>query len=329
MLNATSNNLPVVSCCRLFILIAALVSQPVVGNELDDDRRQLVVVDQYQQERARYNWYYRAAFLLASRLVYRDVLRHCQQLAADDCDERQLRAIVALRTDELARTIGLVTGYGLALSSIVLSAYMGAKLNEVLSKVKMSDASRDFIRVFIPIITGFGVFSVGAPLWDPVRSSIRRWAFSSNQVSQQQSPFDGKYPQRPDLERHWLNMQKYFSVNAQISRNTLSQFLVLISPSLEDFRLAYDEQRYRYAASQLAKVMVQMRFLYSEIDPDDAILTVSVQSYLLDTNPSEEFLSLVLNRALILDPLGKEDLDGRSYYRNCLKAWFNVDVGDE
>ena len=313
---------------RLLVFFVVVTLFPQTGVGLNNEQRRLIVIDQYQQERTRYNWYYRSVFLLTSRLVYREALRHCQQ-ENGECDEQQLRTIVSLRADKLAQTIGTMTGYGIALSAVILSAYMGAKLNEVLAKVNMSDASRDFIRVFIPIITGFGVFSVGAPLWDPVRSSIRRWAFASNQVSQQRAPFEGKYPQRPDLEQHWLNMQKYFSVNAQISRNTLSQFLVLISPSREDFRFAYDQQRYQYAAAQLAKVMVQRRFLYSEIDPDDAILTISIQSYTINIRPSMEFLSSVLNTALTLDPLGTEDLNGRSYYQSCLKAWFNVEVGGE
>ena len=316
--------------CRqllIFLIVATLI--PLASaSDLNDEQRRLIVIDQYQQERTRYNWYYSFAFLVTSRLIYRQALHRCQQQEGE-CNERRLRAIVSLRADELAQTIGTITGYGIALSAVILSAYLGAKLNEVLAKVDMSDSSRDFIRVFIPIITGFGVFSVGAPLWDPVRSSIRRWAFASNQISQQQAPFEGKYPQRPDLEQHWLAMQKYFSVNAQISRNTLSQFLVLISPSMEDFRLAYDQQRYQYAAAQLAKVMVQMRFLYSEIAPDDAILTVSIQSYLVNIKPSAEFLLLVLNTALTLDPLGAEDLTGRSYYRSCLRVWFNVDVDGE
>ena len=318
------------NCRRLlvFLIVAGLVPQ-AGADVLDGEQRRLVVIDQYQQERARYNWYYRFAFRVTSPLVYHQALHRCQQQEGGECDERQLRAIVSLRADELAQTISTITGYGIALSAVILSAYLGAKLNEVLAKLDLSDSSRDFIRVFIPIITGFGVFSVGAPLWDPVRSSIRRWAFASNQISQDRAPFAGKYPQRPDLEQHWLAMQKYFSVNAQISRNTLSQFLVLISPSMEDFRLAYDQQRYQYAAAQLAKVMVQMRFLYSEIAPDDVILTVSVQSYLVNIKPSVEFLLSVLNTALTLDPLGTEDLSGRSYYRSCLRAWFNVDVDGE
>ena len=318
-----------INCHRSFVLFIVVTLFPQTGMSLNDEQRRLIVIDQYQQERTRYNWYYRSIFLLTSRLVQREAFRHCQQQESGECGERQLRAIVSLRADKLAQTIGTMTGYGIALSAVILSAYMGAKLNEVLAKVNMSDASRDFIRVFIPIITGFGVFSVGAPLWDPVRSSIRRWAFASNQVSQQRAPFEGKYPQRPDLEQHWLNMQKYFSVNAQISRNTLSQFLVLISPSMEDFRFAYDQQRYQYAAAQLAKVMVQMRFLYSEIAPDDAILAVSIQSYTVKLRPSMEFLSSVLNTAMTLDPLGTENLNGRSYYQSCLKAWFNVEVGNE
>ena len=314
--------------CRWLVVLVVIALVPQSSAGLNHEQRRSIVIDQYQQERARYNWYYSLVFRGASRLVYRQALRHCYRLEVD-CDEQQLRAIVSMRTDKLAQKIGTMTGYGVALSAVILSAYLGAKLNEALARVNMSEASRDFIRVFIPIITGFGVFSVGAPLWDPVRSSIRRWAFSSNQFSKKRAPFEGKYPQRPDLEQHWLDMQKYFSVNAQISRNTLSQFLVLISPSMEDFRLAYDQQRYQYAAAQLAKVMVQMRFLYSEIAPDDVILAVSIQSYLVNIKPSAEFLLSVLNSAMTLDPLGSEELSGFGYYRSCLKAWFNVDVGDE
>lgn len=282
-----------------------------------------LVAERYQQEIRKFNWYYRMAFLATARSTQATVLNKCVRRDGTFCSDEQLMQTLRQEIDVVAKIAGSIATYSVALSCIVLSAYAGSKFNEFLAARKsITEAQRDFVRVFIPIITGFGVFSVGAPLWDPVKSFIRRWAFANNQRSREEDAFAGKYPKRPELEAYWLQIQKYFSINAQISRNTLSAFLMLVTPSLQDARRAYDEQRYDYAAAQYAKVMVQMRFLYSELTPTNPILTATIQSYLRGIAPSPAFLDDILSISTELDPL-KSKIDGRDYYLRCIRAWFD------
>ncbi len=306
------------------VLSVACVSTPTQAQGVLPHHQELVET-RYRQEVRGFNWYYRFALLATAHANQAEVLRQCSRTDGSFCNDAQLTQILRQEVDEVAQIAGSIATYSVALTCIVLSAFLGSKLNELLAARKsITAAQRDFVRVFIPIITGFGVFSVGAPLWDPLKSFVRRWAFASNQRSRKEDAFAGKYPHRPELEAYWLQMQKYFSVNAQISRNTLSAFLVLVTPSLQDARRAYDEQRFDYAAAQYAKVMVQMRFLYSELTPANSIVTATVQSYLRNIAPTQEFLDTILSITTELDPL-QSKIDGHDYYVRCIRAWFEDD----
>ena len=314
-----------VTRCILGVLLS-LVCVPLTAGvqEMVPQHKELVAA-RYRQEVGKFNWYYRMAFLATARTTQAAVLDKCVRKDGSFCDDEQLTLALRHEIDTVAKIAGSIATYSVALSCIMLSAYTGSKFNELLSSRKsITDAQRDFVRVFIPILTGFGVFSVGAPLWDPVKSFVRRWAFASNQRSREEDAFAGAYPNRPELEAYWLQMQKYFSVNAQISRNTLSAFLMLVTSSLQDASRAYDEQRFDYAAAQYAKVMVQMRFLYSELTPTNPIVTVTIQSYLRGIAPAHEFLDEILSMTVELDPL-KHKLEGHDYYVRCIRAWFDAD----
>ena len=306
-------------------ILLSLVCVSLQASTISPQHRELVAA-RYQQETSKFNWYYRFAFLATARSTQATVLNRCMHKEDGSfCDNKQLTLMLQQEINEVANIAGSITTYGVTLSCILLSAYVGSKFNELLAARKsITEAQRDFVRVFIPILTGFGVFSVGAPLWDPVKSFIRRWAFANNQRSREEDAFAGKYPKRPELEAYWLQMQKYFSINAQISRNTLSSFLMLVTSSLQDARRAYDEQNFDYAATQYAKVMVQMRFLYSELTPSNPILTATIHSYLRGSDHPQEFLDEILSITAELDPL-KNKIDGRDYYVRCIRAWFDED----
>ena len=307
------------------LLALTCVSRALTAQALSQQQRQELVVAYYQQESRKFSWYYRFALRATARSTQHIALTKCSLTGGDFCTDEQLQRILRQEMGEVVRVSGSIATYSMALSFIVLSAYAGSKLNELLAARKnITEAQRDFVRVFIPIITGFGVFSIGAPLWEPLKSFVRRWAFANNQQSNKDDAFAGEYPQRPELEAYWVQMQKYFSVNAQISRNTLSAFLMLITSSLQDASRAYDEQRFDYAAAQYAKVMVQMRFLYSELTPTNPILAATMQSYLRKITPSQEFLNEILRITTELDPL-KDKIGGRDYYVLCIRTWFDAD----
>ena len=270
----------------------------------------------YHAQRAKYNWYYRLVFLATSGMTQHAVQRHCLQ-KANRCSIEEMQAAVHQEMRKIGERASDVATYGIAISCIILSAYAGAKFNVFLAKHNISQAARDFVSVFIPIITGIGVFSIGAPLWDRANSFVRRWAFISGQFSSQRD-----YPARPELEELWVQMQKYYSLNAQMSRNTLSAFLVLASPSLREAREALEKKRDDYAAAQLAKVMVQMRYLYADIPPDNAFIAFSVRSYVYGIELDEALLQEVKRIAVALDPINTSE----SYYDLIIKSWFNAHV---
>ena len=306
----------------LLVVLLSLASLSLQANTIAS-RHKNQVATHYQEEVSKFNWYYRLVLRATARSTQAAVLNECVGENGSFCEEEQLLLVLRQEIDEVTKIAGTIATYSIALSCIVLSAYAGSKFNEFLATRKsITEAQRDFVRVFIPIITGFGVFSVGAPLWEPVKSFVRRWAFSSNQRSREEDAFAGKYPNRPELEAYWVQMQKYFSINSQISRNTISAFLMLVTSSLQDARHAYDKQRYDYAAAQYAKVMVQMRFLYSELIPSNSILVSTLKSYLRGVAPTKEFLDKILSIATELDPLHNK-MDGREYYVRCVRAWFD------
>ncbi len=319
------NSTLLVKRCVLGVLLPLVcVSLPLQAQTYSQQHKELVAT-RYRQEVGKFNWYYRAALLATARSTQAAVLKGCMHEDGSFCDDEQLHQVLQQEIGAVTNIAGAIATYSMALSFIVLSAYAGSKFNELLaSRKSITDAQRDFVRVFIPILTGFGVFSVGAPLWDPLKSFVRRWAFASNQRSGKEDAFAGKHPNRPVLEAYWQQIQKYFSINAQISRNTLSAFLMLVTSSLQDARRAYDEQRFDYAAAQYAKVMVQMRFLYSELTPGNPILAATIHSYLRGVAPPQEFLDDILSITTELDPL-KDKLGGHDYYVRCIRAWFDAD----
>ena len=303
------------------LAVCMLTDSALAKTNIADERAQQrqSISRLYKKQTSIYNWYYRLVFLSTARLTEAKVYAKCEQKPAGSCSHDEINQTIHEQIKGIGEFSATFATYSVALACIALSAYGGSKFNEFLAQRNISAASKDFIRVFIPIVTGIGVFSVGAPLWDPAKSFIRRWAFANNQFSGKTKK---KYPSRPELESHWLDMQKYFSVNAQISRNTISAFLVLATPTLQDARHALDDKRYQYAAAQIAKSIVQMRYIYSEIPPDQPILVMSVRSYLYGLDLPNSFLHEVFRIAVKLDPLQPAD---EKFYASAIRAWFDVD----
>lgn len=308
------------------LLVAMLLSawglpaQSAVSSEdRIKDRLKERVEELYRQRTADYSWYYRLVFAVSGKAIAARVIRACEQ---QQCDNRNIDQAIQQNMYYVGKRAAIASTYGVVFAGIMLSAYGGAKFSQFLSGRNISEATKNFVNVFVPIITGMGVFSIGAPLWDPARSFVRRWAFANNQFSK--NPDAAKYPSRPDLEAYWLEMQKSFSVNAQISRNTLSAFLVLVSPSLQDIRVSYTAGKHEYAAAQLAKCLVQLRYIYSELDPAQPIVLASVRSYFRNLQVSAQFMQQVMETALILDPLAPTDSD---YYTRAVRLWLS-DGGD-
>ena len=238
-------------------LLAALLSSALIlpaqsavsAEDRIKDRLKERVEELYRQRTDDYSWYYRLVFAVVGKAIAAKVIRACEQ---QQCDNRNIDQAIQQNVYYVGKRAAIASTYGVVFAGIMLSAYGGAKFSHFLSRRNISEATKNFVNVFVPIITGMGVFSIGAPLWDPARSFVRRWAFANNQFSK--NPDAAKYPSRPDLEAYWMEMQKSFSVNAQISRNTLSAFLVLVSPSLQDIRFSYAAGKARVCSRTTSKV---------------------------------------------------------------------------
>ncbi|MDE3269427.1 MAG: hypothetical protein OYH77_03980 [Pseudomonadota bacterium] len=309
-------SIPLRISVKLLLLISPAVLTPSASADAVDARLKERVEKLYHQRTSDYGWYYRLVFATVGGAIAAQIVQKCEQ---EQCRDTQINQAIQQRVFHVGKHAAAAATYGVVFAGIMLSAYGGAKFSHFLSKRNISEATKNFINVFVPIVTGMGVFSIGAPLWDPARSFIRRWAFANNQFSNK--PDTSTYPSRPELEAYWMEMQRHFSINAQISRNTLSAALVLLTPTLQDARHAYDAGRYEYAAAQIAKSLVQLRYIYSELMPDQPLLVASVRSYFSIVAPhhKQQFKQQIVKIALTLDPRSPTDAD---FYEGAVQAWF-------
>ena len=82
--------------------------------------------------------------------------------------------------------------------------------------------------------------------------------------------------------------------------------------------------KHEYAAAQLAKCLVQLRYIYSELDPAQPIVLASVRSYFRNLQISAKFMQQVVEIALILDPLAPAD---SGYYARVVRIWLAAEDG--
>ncbi len=202
-------------------------------------------------------------------------------------------------------------GYAILIASMVgsaaLTTYLGTQLPPELQ----------FASIFIAQVSTLGVYILGAPIWEPLSSKFRKWAFGMSKDSSL-GPSSSL-----QLESTWLRTQEHYSLNSQMSRNIISQFIFTLKENFYQAYRAYSENNPVYAADQIAEAAFRMKTLFKDVHPSDPSVAAAIQSAF--TNHLEiaaDFETLVWSRIETLDAEARQP-EARSYYQSLLKSWLN------
>lgn len=165
----------------------------------------------------------------------------------------------------------------------------------------------------IGTIVGVGIHSLGGPIIEPIASRIRQMSFETAVNSPGRSPFV-KY-----LEGVWLNLQQRLSLNAQMSRNGITQFITSIQQNFFEAYRAVNSSNPDYAADQVAVSAFRLRLLFREIPPNDLSVQAAVKAaFTHHVKVDSDFINLVWQKIEKTDP---DFAQHHSYYEAIIKAW--------
>ena len=206
-------------------------------------------------------------------------------------------------------------GYAILIGSMVgsaaLTTYLGSHLNSDLQ----------FLSIFLAQVSTLGVYVVGAPIWEPISSRFRQMAFGIGKDSSLDA-----VGLNPQLEATWLRTQENYSLNAQMSRNIITQFIVSVKQNFYEAQRAYSTSDNNFSADQVAEAAFRLRLLYKEISPDDVSVAAAINSAFTNHIVVDStFVELVWSKIRILDP-NFDLVENRQYYRLALQSWLKMPV---
>lgn len=204
-------------------------------------------------------------------------------------------------------------GYSILIATMIASAAATTYLSSALPP------DFQFISHFLAQISTLGVYVFGAPIWEPLSSGFRKIAFGVRQG--EVGAGAGSTELDREFESLWRRTQENYSLNQQMSRNVITQFLISVHQNFyEAYRAAHDRNP-EYAADQVAEAAVRLRTLFREIAPDDPSLVGAIQAaFTHHVAVDEAFAQSVARRIANLDERALSD-EGRSYYQRIFSAW--------
>ncbi|MCJ8276552.1 MAG: hypothetical protein MJK18_06905, partial [Bdellovibrionales bacterium] len=128
------------------------------------------------------------------------------QFAIDLSHDIARRAQDQLENSSLKRSSR--RGYAILIGAMVGSAALTTYLSTHLP------SHLQFTSVFLSQVTTLGVFVLGAPIWEPLSSRFRKWAFGVRSIVEVKNE-----DHQGQLENTWSRTQEEYSLNAQMSRN--------------------------------------------------------------------------------------------------------------
>lgn len=195
---------------------------------------------------------------------------------------------------------------GAMVGSAALTTHLGSHINH----------DFQFLSVFVSQVSTLGVFVLGAPIWEPISSRFRKWAFGIRKTSS----LNGLNDQQ-QLEAVWLRTQENYSLNAQMSRNVINQFILSVRQNFSDAHHAYQNPSKAYSADQIAEAAYRLRVLFKDIPPDDASVAAAVHaSFTNHIEISTLFINLVIEKIKKLDNQFYDHLV-QEHYRRVLQSW--------
>lgn len=200
-----------------------------------------------------------------------------------------------------------IRGFAIITAAMVASAAVTTHLTAELPK------DMAFLSHLVGQVSTLGVFVLGAPIWEPISSAFRKFAFGLKDTSPTASD--------PALERQWHRAQGRYSLNAQMSRNVIQSFLLAAQSNFNTAREAMWSGRRELAIDQIAETAVRLRRLFGEIDPRDPSIALAVQSSFTRHVESPAAIEKdVMVRIEQNDSQAKSPL-AQEYYRSLLDAW--------
>jgi len=194
-----------------------------------------------------------------------------------------------------------------AISSVMIgSSSLVAYLSTLVSKDH--PALSYFVATFLSQITSLGVYVVGAPIWEPLQSKIRAFAYRMT------GTYQDNLPTHNFLERQYFKTNKALSLNEQMSRNVIKDYIKTLTQTLYFAKRASVENDYDYITSQLAEIAVRLRFLYPDVNPTNKIVVNAVHAGFTDFIVApESYVARTLAKIKELDPVND--------YGKTIEAW--------
>lgn len=183
-----------------------------------------------------------------------------------------------------------------AISAVMIgSSSLAAVLSSLISSE--NPALSYFVASIISQITTLGVYVVGAPIWEPLQSKIRGKAYQLTGHHQELIE-GGNF-----LEQQYFRTNKRLTLNEQMSRNVLRDYIKTVTQSLYDAKKAAADREQEYIAAQIAEVYVRLSFLYPDVDPTSLIILNAIHTAFTHyVEEPESYIPMVLAKIREFDP---------------------------
>jgi hypothetical protein len=211
---------------------------------------------------------------------------------------------------EMQKTFGKkARGFAVITAAMVASAAVSTHLTAELPK------DMAFLSHLVGQVSTIGIFVLGAPIWEPISSAFRKYAFGLGIEKTELKASDQA------LEKLWHQTQGRYSLNAQMSRNIIQSFLLSAHQSFGAAREAMLDGREALAIDQIAETAVRLRHLFGEIDPRDASIALAIQSsFTRHVKEPERLEATVMKQIETSDPQASTP-EVQTYYRILLHVW--------
>ncbi|MCB9025578.1 MAG: hypothetical protein H6625_04610 [Bdellovibrionaceae bacterium] len=209
----------------------------------------------------------------------------------ESCDQEAItKSIFSVLKNDNVKAYAAITSVMVGSSSLV------AFLSTLVSKDHPALAY--FMATFLSQITSLGVFVVGAPIWEPLQSKIRAYAYrmtGNHQKNVQTHNF---------LEKQYFTTNVALSLNEQMSRNVIKDYIKTLTQTLYFAKRASHEGDNDYITSQIAELAVRLHFLYPDVNPTSKIVVNAVHAGFTDfIQDPESYIDFVLIKIRDLDPI--------------------------
>jgi hypothetical protein len=216
---------------------------------------------------------------------------------------------------QVAAQIGRKSGYakliGAMVGSAALTTYLSAHL----------DPHFQFVSLFLGQVSTLGVYVFGAPIWEPIVSKSRKVAFGVRTASVDQTD--------PRLEAIWFQTQGAYSINSQMSRNIVANFILGVQQNFYEAHRAFQSDNRNYAADQIAESAYRLKRLFKEIPPDDPSVAAAIHvAFTNHIGIDRDFVALIWQNIRSIDR-DAESQESQWHYQQVLSVWLKVSEANE